>query len=98
MGLEKIRQQVKQGKLYYTRHTIQQMLKRSITAEQVESGILNGEVIEEYPDDKYGPSCLVSTQLKSKWIHIVISKRTPIWVITAYYPDPKEWIDFKKRK
>jgi len=35
------------------------MLKRNISDLEVVEAILNGEVIEDYPLDKYGPSCLV---------------------------------------
>ncbi len=51
MNLETIREQLRQGRLFYTRHAIQRMSKRGIAAEMVEAAILDGEIIEEYPDD-----------------------------------------------
>jgi hypothetical protein len=98
MSFDEILREVKNGRLLYTRHAIQRMSKRGISPEMVESSILRGEVIEEYPDDKYGPSCLIAAQLPSGWIHIVLSLKMPPWVITAYIPEADEWIDFKKRK
>jgi len=35
-------------------------LIRRISVAEVRQAIASGEVIEDYPDDKYGPSCLIS--------------------------------------
>jgi len=61
----------------------------------------NGEIIKEYTDDKPLPSCLVlgkSTEDKS--LHLVISRDEEfLYLITAYFPDNKQWEDdFKTRK
>ncbi|MBU0517446.1 DUF4258 domain-containing protein [bacterium] len=97
MDLKGIRQQVALGQIFYTRHAVQRMYQRGISTEMVESAILKGEIIEEYPDDKYGPSCLIAAELPAEWLHVVISLGTPPWVITTYVPDPKEWINFTRR-
>jgi len=63
-------------------------------------GILNGEIIECYPEDKYGPSCLVLGKCTRKILHIQCSLE-PVWIITAYDPtlSPEKWDkDFKMRK
>lgn len=97
MNLDAIRDEVQRGRLFFTRHAIQRMGQRGITPEDVEVTILHGEIIEEYPDDKYGPSCLIAAKLAVGWIHVVVTMKRPLWLITAYFPDPKEWKDFKKR-
>jgi hypothetical protein len=35
------------------------MIKKSIARHEVEEALLDGEIIEEYPDDKHAPSCLI---------------------------------------
>ena len=74
---------------------------RRITAQELREAIANGEVIEDYPNDKYGPSCLVLgfTSL-GRPIHVQCShpSRALIKIITAYQPDPNEWTDFKHRR
>ena len=35
------------------------MIDKSIDRHDVEEAILGGEIIEEYPGDKYSPSCLI---------------------------------------
>jgi hypothetical protein len=61
----------------------------------------SGEVIEDYPQDKYGPSCLVFGMTKSdRPIHIQCSypSREIVKIITLYQPDPEQWLDYKERR
>ena len=45
--------------LYFTKHALQRMYERSIFEEDVESVIIHGEIIKEYPNDTPYPSYLV---------------------------------------
>ena len=59
------------------------------------------EIIEDYPHDKYGPSCLVlGFTLSQRPLHIHCSypMRPIIKIITLYEPEPSRWIDFKVRR
>ncbi len=49
--------QVKHYRL--TRHATIVRLERGVTIVELEQSLLNGEIIEYYPDDKPYPSCLV---------------------------------------
>ena len=64
---------------------------RHISVQEVREAIKDGEVIEDYPNDKYGPSCLLlgSTQSKRP-LHIQCSypSRPLVKIITLYEPDP----------
>lgn len=77
------------------------MVERDITPEEVAQTVLAGEVIEDYPDDKYGPSCLVCGMTKSsRTLHVQCThpSRPLVKVVTAYQPDPAEWDKtFKQR-
>jgi hypothetical protein len=74
---------------------------RHIAVKDVREAIQNAEVIEDHPDDKYGPSCLAPgfTQ-NGRPLHIQISypSRLILKVITLYQPDPALWIDNKVRR
>ncbi len=62
--------------------------------------ITEGEVIEDYPKDARGPSCLLlSFEDRERPIHVVCAPREDyLAIITAYLPDPHEWSnDFRKR-
>lgn len=59
------------------------------------------EVIEDYPGDKYGPSCLILGFTKAgRALHLQCShpSRPLIKIITLYEPDPDLWTDFRVRK
>jgi hypothetical protein len=54
--------------------------------EEVRQAILAGEIIEDYPEDKYGHSCLICGRTEAgKILHIQCSVE-PVWIITAYDP------------
>jgi hypothetical protein len=68
---------------------------------EVEDAITSrSEVIEDYPEDKYGPSCLILGYTKAhRPLHVQCSypSRPLIKIITLYEPDPGLWIDFRIR-
>ena len=55
----------------FTDHARVEMAKEGISADEVLKAIENGEVIEEYVDDKPFPSCLLYGELDEKPIHMV---------------------------
>ncbi len=60
---------------------------------------MSREIIEEYPDDKYSPSCLIYGKRKrGKNLHIQVSLPPKVVVITMYKPDLEEWIDYRIRR
>jgi hypothetical protein len=75
------------------------MAERRILALEVCEAILGGaaEAIEEYPTDKYGPSCLIYGVTKSGRVLHVQSSSTGV-IITTYDPDSVEWIGLKRRR
>lgn len=59
-----------------------------------------GELIEDYPDDFRGHSCLIlGLGNEQRAIHIVCSPKDDyLAIITAYLPNPNQWsLDFKRR-
>ncbi len=89
-------------KIKYTNHAVEFMAARGITEQQVVEVARTGEIIEDYPDDKPLPSCLVLAFVMSKPVHIVLGyvKAEKLCVIiTAYEPGfDKFEADFKTRK
>jgi len=85
----------------FAKHALDQTILRRITIQEVHEAMADGEVIENYPDDKYGPSCLVFGRTKSgRPIHLQCShpSRDKLKIITLYQPDPEQWIDYKARR
>ncbi|MEW6079094.1 MAG: DUF4258 domain-containing protein [Thermodesulfobacteriota bacterium] len=81
-------------------HAVRQMTnaERMISTKDIRNVIDNGKVIEEYPEDPRGHSCLLC-YTGDRPIHVVCSpKEDYLAVITAYIPDDNEWDDnYQKR-
>jgi len=99
MELDEIRAEITTGNYRFSDHAVKRMIRRSIDRIEVEEAILKGEIIEEYPDDKYSPSCLIHGVSKAgRHLHVQLSLPPALTVITAYDPDASEWIDFRVRR
>ncbi len=57
--IEAIRAKVAAGDIEFSEHATDESILRFISVREVREALAGGEVIEDYPDDKYGPSCLV---------------------------------------
>ena len=95
---------VKIGKRHYefSKHAVDQSIIRDISVAEVEEAIVGpSEIIEDYPEDKYGPSCVVLDYTKAgRALHVQCSypSRPLVKIITLYQPDPDLWLDFRIRK
>jgi hypothetical protein len=96
-----IRRKVAQGQFEFSQHAVDQSIIRHIGVFEVREALASGQIIENYPDDKYGPSCLVfgATQA-GRPLHIQCSypSRPLVKIITLYEPDPARWVDFRTRR
>ncbi len=101
MLIEELRAKVGSGQFEYTQHAADQSILRHITVEEVRQVMATGEIIEEYPNDKYGPSCLVLGFTKvGRPIHVQCSapSRPVLKIITLYEPEPNQWVNFRARR
>lgn len=99
MNIEPIQDAARQSNLFFTEHAVRQMAKRGIMDTEVQEAVLNGEIIEENPGDKYGPSCLIyGRTLNGRPLHVLCSLPPRVRIITTYQPDPNEWIDHRIRR
>jgi len=72
-----------------------------ISTNEVRTVMERGEVIEDYPEDARGHSCLLLGRgEQNRAIHIVCAPQEEyLVVITAYLPEGQDWSeDFRKRK
>ena len=58
--VEEIRRKIASEQFEFSKHAVDQSILRSIGVQEIKEAIATGQVIEDYPDDKYGPSCLIS--------------------------------------
>jgi hypothetical protein len=100
--IDDIRQKTAAGQYEYSRHAVDQTIRRRIAVHEVTEAIESQSlIIEDYPDDKYGPSCLVFVVTGAgRPLHIQCSypDRPLVKIITAYEPDKDLWIDYKIRR
>ena len=99
--VDEIRSKFAQEKFEFSKHAVDQTILREISVREIREAISKCEVIEDYPDDKYGPSCLIfGFTKKNRPIHIQCSypTRSIIKIITVYVPDREQWVEFKKRR
>lgn len=84
-----------------TLHAAKRLEQRRIFLKDVIACIMNGEIIEQYPDDYPYPSCLIlGMSIEDKYLHVVIGNHeSDLFLITAYFPSFDKWeSDFKTRK
>lgn len=99
--IESIQTAVQQTGLNITLHAQKQMTSRHIRVSEAREALLSADaqVIEDYPDDPRGPSCLVYGRALDRELHVHVSYPPDVVVITAYEPDPARWqVDLKTRK
>jgi hypothetical protein len=99
--LEKVYQSADK-KILFLPHAIRQMSKpdRMISTADIRSVIKTGEIIEDYPDDTRGYSCLMLGFTDKRPLHVVCAPKDDyLAIITAYLPSNKEWESgYRKRK
>jgi len=91
--IEVVKRRVKEGRYRYTIHGLERSIERKISPNEVADAIMSGEIIEEYAQDKYGPSCLIlGFAGNNRPLHIQCSypTRTIVKVVTVYEPDPDD--------
>lgn len=84
-------------------HALRQMNRpeRMISTKEIRRVVEHGEIIENYPNDARGHSCLMLGSGESnRPVHVVCAnKEEYVAIITAYIPDEKEWSNsFKTRR
>ncbi|MEA3274298.1 MAG: DUF4258 domain-containing protein [Pseudomonadota bacterium] len=87
--LTAIRAAVKEGRILWKRHALERMLERGISRTMVKRAILDGQVIETYPDDYPTPSLLIC-YLEPEPLHVVLAwdaDGEDCHLVTAYRPD-----------
>ena len=98
--IAELRRKIESDQFEFSKHAVDQSISRRISVQELREAIASGEIIEDYPDDKYGPSCLISgTTAKNRPLHIQCSypSRSLVKLITLYEPDPARWIDSRRR-
>lgn len=99
--LEEIRNQLAAGEFEFSRHALRRAVERNIGEQEIRQAGMGASVIEEYPHDKYSPSCLLLGFTRTgRPLHIQISFAETSFarIVTLYEPSAAEWIDYSRRR
>jgi len=95
--------QAAEKRLLFLPHALHQMNspERMISTQEVRTVIFQGEIIEDYPEDVRGHSCLMlGYGDNGRPIHVVCAPKSDyLAIITAYLPTENQWLaDWRTRR
>ena len=101
MDISDVKERVKHGRYRISFSHTEKLRQRKIEIRELEEAVSTGEIIEDYPTDPRGPSCLILGYTQGdRPLHIVCGiMEAELLVITAYEPNLEEWEpDWKTRR
>lgn len=99
--IQAILSSLQQGQFEFSRHALHRAVERNISDTEIIEVAHTGRVIEEYPDDKYAPSCLIlgfTVHGRPIHIHVSCADTLMVRIFTLYELNPSEWADYTRRK
>jgi len=101
MPVEIINNAIRHSRVRITDHADEEAVADGLTFEEIYFSVMHGEIIEDYPDDKPYPSCLIlGRTFSGEPIHSVWAYNPEnLWavLVTVYRPDPERWVNWKLR-
>lgn len=80
-------------------HAHRERQEEQITIDEIEKTLLEGVIIERYPEDPRGESCLVAGKVTNQALHVVCGMRgSRLLIVTVYRPKEPTWKDYKTRR
>ncbi len=101
MAAVDIRARLVAGHFEFSRHAFQRVVERNISEEEIRQAGSRAEIIEDYPHDKYSPSCLVfglTDGHRPLHIQVCYTDSEMLKIVTIYEPEADQWIDFRTRR
>ena len=93
---------IERKRTFWTYHVNMRLGERPISRAIILGVVGSFEIIEQYPDDKYFPSYLITAAYGDLVFHVQIATDVAsdnIRIVTAYKPDPVKWdSEFRTRR
>ncbi|MCS6902796.1 MAG: DUF4258 domain-containing protein [Candidatus Bipolaricaulota bacterium] len=88
-----IKERVRKNEYLYSFHADEERRNEGLRIAEVEEALLHGQILEDYPNDPRGPSCLVYGSSRGQPIHVVCGRNRSGWLvlITVYIPMMPKW-------
>ena len=98
MDINFIREKVRSQEYDLSSHAHRERQEEQISIAEIEQVLLAGDIIEKYPNDPRGESCLIGAKVENKPLHVICGMRGErLLIVTTYRPKPPVWINLKKR-
>jgi len=102
LDINQVRELIRQRRILWKRHALERILERGLTRAIVLDILLNGELIEDYSDDRPFPGGLFLGWNRKQPLHVVVTlevQENIVAVITAYEPTIEQFEpDFRTRR
>ena len=99
---EPIRRSIREGRFTYGRHTDERRMRLGLSDDDLQQAFgidARTELLEYYPNDVRGPSCLLLGFAGDRPLHVVCTCRPPCFLITLYQPGLDRWLPgFRERR
>jgi len=102
MNITSIIESIQSNSVRITDHGDEEAHNDHLTLEEIFFSVLHGEIIEDYPNDRPYPSCLILGQtvfgdpIHSVWAYNEANGWSVL--ITVYRPDPALWTNWRERR
>ena len=102
MNIKNIIEAIQSNRVRITDHADEEAQSDHLFLKDIFNSVMKGEIIEDYPNDRPYPSCLIfgtarpKEPIHSVWAYNSDSKFAVL--ITVYRPDPERWVDWRKRR
>jgi hypothetical protein len=95
VDIEIIRERVRDEKYLIKSHAVIHALKEGFERKHIVEAVLEGKIIEEYPDDKRLLICGKTSlsKISQIYLHVICEYADKVYIefITAYIPDELMW-------
>jgi len=95
VNIETIHERVRKGNYLVKSHAITHALKEGFDRRNMFEAVLNGSIIEMYPDNQRLLICGKATLSENLnvYLHVVCEYSDPVYIefVTAYLPDELDW-------
>lgn len=103
MDIKEIRRLITFGQYEFSIHAQQERLEDDLDVVEIEGALVQGEMLEDYPNDQRGESCLVLGYVGANPIHVVVGwarkdeQEKVLRIVTVYIPKLPKWDDPRTR-
>ena len=102
MDIQKITNALQKNHVLITDHADEEADMDGLKIDEIYFSVEHGDIIETYAEDRPYPSCLIygltfsGDPIHSVWAYN--AKTQWAILITVYRPDPKRWVNWRKRR